>query len=137
MYSSIMVPVDLEHSDKLDKALSTAADLSKHYNATLCLVGVTMSAPTAVAHNPTEFGEKLAEFAAEQTTRHGVEVNTKSMVSNDPTIDLGDALQRAASELDADLVVMGSHVPGFAEHVFSSNAGYLAEHAKLSVFVVR
>jgi nucleotide-binding universal stress UspA family protein len=28
-------------------------------------------------------------------------------------------------------------VPGFAEHLFSSNAGYLASHADISVFVVR
>jgi nucleotide-binding universal stress UspA family protein len=32
---------------------------------------------------------------------------------------------------------MGSHVPGFAEHLFSSNAGYLASHTDISVFIVR
>ena len=51
--------------------------------------------------------------------------------------ELDDALAKAASELNCDLVVMGSHVPGFTEHVFASRAGYLASHSNLSVFVVR
>ena len=137
MYSTIMVPVDLAHSEKLEKALSTAADLARHYDASLILVGVTMSAPSAVAHDPAEFARKLDEFAVAQAARYGVEIGAKSMLSHDPAIDLDDALERAGAELDADLVVMGSHVPGIAEHVFSSNAGYLAEHSKLSVFIVR
>jgi nucleotide-binding universal stress UspA family protein len=32
---------------------------------------------------------------------------------------------------------MTSHVPGVIEHVFSSNAGYVASHAKCSVVVLR
>ena len=39
--------------------------------------------------------------------------------------------------LRIDLIVMASHVPGVAEYVFASNAGYLASHADLSVLVVR
>jgi len=43
----------------------------------------------------------------------------------------------AAKEAGCDLVVMASHVPGFREHILSSNAGYVASHAPISVFVVR
>jgi hypothetical protein len=32
---------------------------------------------------------------------------------------------------------MASHVPGFKDCVFSSNAGHLASHAPMSVYVVR
>jgi nucleotide-binding universal stress UspA family protein len=36
MYSRIMVPVDLAHIERLEKALATAADLAKHYEITMC-----------------------------------------------------------------------------------------------------
>ncbi len=137
MYKNIMVPVDLAHTDKLTKTMSVSADLAKHFGAKLTAVAVTSSAPTTVAHNPEEFAQVLDKFAAEQGGTHGLTIATKTMVSPDPAIDLDATLQRAATELGCDLVVMGSHVPGFAEHVFASNAGYLASHSDISVFVVR
>jgi nucleotide-binding universal stress UspA family protein len=137
MYQTIMVPVDLAHADKLDKALSAAADLAKLYHATVHVVGVTAAAPSEVAHNPKEFADKLAAFAADQSDRLGIEIAAKATVSHDPTRDLDDALAEVGRELGADLVVMASHVPGFMDHFFSSNAGWLAVHEDISVFVVR
>ncbi len=137
MYKTIMIPVDLEHSDQLKKALSIGADLALHYNADLFAVGVTSGAPSAVAHNPSEYAQKLEAFAAEQSAIHGVEFKAKAMESHDPAVDLDDTLQKAGSEIGADLVVMASHVPGFIDYIFASRAGYLASHSDLSVFVVR
>ena len=137
MYKTIMIPVDLEHSDQLKKALSIGADLARHYNADLFAVGVTSGAPSADAHNPSEYAQKLEAFAAEQISLHGVEFKAKAMESHDPAVDLDDTLQKAESEIGADLVVMASHVPGFIDYVFASRAGYLASHSDLSVFVVR
>lgn len=137
MYNRIMVPVDLAHADKLDKALDTAADLASHYGAKLCFVGVTTSQPSSVAHSSEEYAEKLDAFAAERAQKHSQEIETKTVVSHDPARDLDEALGKAAKELDSDLIVMASHVPNFAEHIFSSNAGYLASHMDTSVFVVR
>ncbi len=137
MYKSIMIPVDLEHTDTLEKALATAADLAKHYHAELHAVGVTTSAPGVVAHNPTEYTQKLEIFAADQTAKYGVDFRAKAMVSHDPAVDLDDTLKQAASEIGTDLVVMASHVPGFFDYIFASRAGYLASHTSLSVLVVR
>lgn len=132
-----MIPVDLEHADQLEKALATAADLAKHYDAELHAVGVTHAAPGGVAHNPSEYAQKLEAFAVDQTAKHGLDFKTKVMISHDPAVDLDDTLKRAASEIGADLVVMASHVPGFFNYIFASRAGYLASHTSLSVFVVR
>ena len=137
MYKTIMIPVDLEHSDQLKKALSTGADLAKHYDAEVFTVSVTSSAPGAVAHNPSEYAQKLEAFAAEQTAVYGVPFKAKTMVSHDPAVDLDDTLKKAGSEIGADLVVMASHVPGFIDYIFASRAGYLASHSELSVFIVR
>ncbi|GAB4374164.1 MAG: hypothetical protein Kow00114_36560 [Kiloniellaceae bacterium] len=137
MYKKIMVPVDLSHREKLEKAVATAADLAKHYEVPLQMVAVTASAPSAVAHNPKEFAAKLGEYAAAEGRKYGVDIAAHAITSPDPAIDLDDKLGREAHDIGADLIVMASHVPGFAEHLFSSNAGYLASHTDISVFVVR
>lgn len=137
MYKTIMIPVDLEHSDQLEKALATGADLAKHYGAQLYAVSVTSTAPGPVAGHPSDYAQKLEVFSAEQTAMRGVQFKTKVMVSHDPPADLENTLKKAGSEIGADLVVMASHVPGFLEYIFSSRAGYLASHSDLSVFVVR
>ena len=137
MYRKIVVPVDLAHAETLEKALSVSADLARHYHAELHYVGVTASTPGAIAHNPEEFAAKLQAFAAEQGAARGVDIIADAVTSPDPVRDLDDTLRRTVDELGADLVVMGSHVPGFAEHIFASNAGYLANHASVSVLVVR
>ena len=137
MYKNILLPVDLEHHDQISKAVAVGADLAKHYGADITVVGVTTSQPSAVANTPEEFEKKLDAYASARSKDFGIDIGAKMMVSHDPTIDIDDVLQLAASELDTDLVVMASHVPGLLEHVFASRAGYLASHANVSVMVVR
>ena len=137
MFTKIMVPVDLGHTNQLGKALRVAADLAKGQGAELHMVGVTMSSPTEIAPNPEAFGAKLTEFATECSSQLGVSFTPRVEISHDISVDLDDVLERAAADIGADLIVMASHVPGFTEHVFASNAGYLASHASMSVFVVR
>ncbi|MEZ5905011.1 MAG: universal stress protein [Geminicoccaceae bacterium] len=137
MYKVIAVPVDLAHADRLPKALETAARLAKAYDATLYYVGATTETPSSVAHTPEEFRGKLERFAAERGAALGIEARAKPLVSLDPAVDLDRDLLKAFGEIDADLVVMASHVPGIRDHLISSNAGWIASHAKISVFVVR
>lgn len=137
MYKSILVPVDLQHADRLEKGLKTAADLAKHYRIPVCYVGVTAAAPGPVAHNPQEYAGKLEAFGKAQADKHGIEASAKMYVCHDPAVDLGPTLMQAIVDVGADVVVMASHVPGLPEHIFATNAGYLANHAKVSVFVIR
>jgi len=137
LYRHIGVPVDLGHRDKLGKALTTATDLARHYGARVTLVAVTGPAPGAAAHNPKEFRAKLDAFAAKLAEDTGVSVRAQAEVIGDPAADLDKSLDRQFHELGVDLVVMASHVPGFREYIFHSNAGFLASHSDLSVFVVR
>ena len=137
MYSNIMIPVDLRHADQMDKALSVAVDIAKLYGAKAHIVGVTPPSPTEVARTPADYAEKLAAFAAERSKALGVAFTPHSEIGHDVAVDLDDVLERAAEAIGIDLIVMASHVPGFAEHFFASNAGYLASHASMSVLVVR
>jgi nucleotide-binding universal stress UspA family protein len=137
MYKTILVPTDLAHAAKLEKALAISADMAKLYDAKLHVVGVTASAPGSVAHNPIEYAERLEAFAAEQSKKRGVEFKSHMITSPDPVVDLDKNLKSVANDIGADLVVMASHIPGVSEYIFASNAGYLASHSDLSVFVVR
>lgn len=137
MYSKIMVPVDLARIERLEKAIATASDLAKHYDIPICFVGVTTETPSDVAHTPAEYAEKLRQFGNGQSERHGLEIETAAFPSHDPAVDLDETLIGAANDKGADLIVMASHVPGVPEHVFASNAGAVASHAEVSVFVVR
>ncbi len=137
MYKRILVPVDLAHLERLEKALQTAADLARQYDATLCFAGVTATTPGPVAHNPQEYAAKLEAFGRAQSGRHGLQAETRAYSSHDPAVDLNERLMQAISDSGADLVVMASHVPGLPEHIFASHGGHLASHAKVSVFVVR
>ncbi len=138
MYRKIMVPVDLGHVERLDKALATAADLSRHYDIPLCYVGVAAATPGSLAHRPEEFAARLDAFAREEAARRNVaDAGSAACISHDPTTDLDATLLQAIRDTGADLVVMASHVPGLAEHLFASNAGYVAMHAEVTVMVVR
>lgn len=137
MFSKIMVPVDLVHIDHLGRSLEVAADLARLYGAPVCFVGVTAEAPTSVAHNLTEFEEKIRQFAASQAADRGIEAVGRGFPSTDPSIDINRILVDAANEVGADLIVMQSHIPNIADHLWPSHGSYVASHAKTSVMVIR
>ncbi|MEQ9814792.1 MAG: universal stress protein [Azospirillaceae bacterium] len=137
MFSKIMVPVDLAHAERLGKALSVAADISRSQNAAVVYVGVTASTPGPVAHTPDEFAAKLDAFAREQADKNGIVASARAVTVPDPTVDLHDTLMETVDKLDADLVVMATHVPGASDYVFAGYGAHLAAHSDASVFLIR
>ncbi|WP_102109626.1 universal stress protein [Oceaniglobus roseus] len=136
-YDHIMVPVDLEHADRLGKAIDTAKDLARQSGAKLTFVAVTSELPGRVAHSPEEFDRKLAGFAERQAEGLDAAVGSKSYVAHDPAVEIDDILHDATRDLGADLVVMASHVPNVADAIWPSHGGKMASKADVSVFIVR
>lgn len=132
-----MVPVDLEHIDQLEKSLTIAADLSKHYETPICYVGVSNEQPSPISHNPAEFEQKLNEFTENQANHHGVQATSRAFVGHDLVADVDDVLLKAVKEVGADLVIMASHVPKLVNYIWPSNGGKIAAHSDAAVFVVR
>lgn len=137
MFSKIMVPVDLRHVDRMQKALAVAADLARLYSVGICYVGVTSPEPSDLGHRPEEFAEKLDSFAKGQADMHGQATTSHMVVSHDPTAELDDSLQDAVRQTGADLVVMASHLPNVTDHIWASHGGTLAMHSSASIMLVR
>ncbi|QOC21751.1 universal stress protein [Wenzhouxiangella sp. AB-CW3] len=139
MFEKIMVPVDLQHVDKLERSLEIAATLAKKWHATLHFVTVAGRVPNRAAKTPEEHARNLAKFAEEQGEKHGVPTASLTKDSTDVTVELEKKLLEAADDIGADLIVTASHVPGVADklHLIPSHSGELASKAKCSVFVLR
>lgn len=137
MFTKIVVPVDLSHADRLQKALRVAAGLAQEHNASICYVGVTTATPTAVAHTPDEFAQKLAEFAKQEASKHGITTHSQMLVSHDPAVQKDRELEKAIETLGADLVVMATHIPNVTDYIWSGHGAHLAAHSDASVLLVR
>lgn len=137
MFKRILAPVDLAHLSKLGRALAVTADQAKRHKTPVTYVSVTGSSPTTIAHTPQEFREKLEAFAEQQASTYGIDASAHAVVSNDPAVDVDDALLKAVKDTESDLVIMASHQPGLVEYFWPSNGGKIASHSDASVFVVR
>jgi nucleotide-binding universal stress UspA family protein len=138
MYSRILVPVDLDHVEKLADALELAAKTAKDSGGSLLYVSVVDAIPTtSKVTEGDRMAGRLSGFAHEQAEKYGIQAAGHVELRGDLHPNLGKDIIAAAKEANCDLIVMASHVPGFKEHILASNAGYVASHAPMSVFVVR
>ncbi|WP_370400047.1 universal stress protein [Sulfitobacter sp. JB4-11] len=138
MYSKILVPVDLDNADHLTKALDLAGRTAKQSGASIVYVDVVDAVPTMSARTEGErMADRLKHFAAKQSAEHGVQTTDVVALRSDLHLNVGSDIIKAAKEADCDLIVMASHIPGIKDHILSSNAGYVASHAPMSVYVVR
>lgn len=138
MTQRILVPVDLDNADKLTDALDAAADIARARDTVVVYVGVVDAAPTSGRRTDAQIAkDRLDAFAAEQAAAHGIRTADHVALRRDLHLHVGREIIETAAEAGCGLIVMASHVPGLKEHVFSSNAGYVASHAPVSVYVVR
>lgn len=138
MYTRILVPVDLDNIDKLTKALDLAGRTAKETGAEVVYVDVVDAAPSMSARTDGErMAARLKNFAEDQAKAHGIRTHDHVALRGDLHLNVGSDIIKAAKESDCDLIVMATHLPGFKDHIFSSNGGYVASHAPMTVYVVR
>lgn len=139
MFKRIMVPVVLEHTDRMQRTLTVAADLARQYQASIIYVAVAGKVPNAIAKTPEKFAAELDLFAREQGDQGAISTEAHAIFSNDPGAELEKRLLKAVKSTDADLVIMGSHPPGVTDtlHLIGSHSAWLVRHTDISVFVVR
>lgn len=137
MFKNIMIPVDLENVKNLEYCFQVAANIARMGNATLHLIHVGGTAPEVAGRTPKEQAERLDALGRDIAFQQKVQTETLNMTSNDTAIELNKKLMEAIKLTNADLVIVASHIPRFGDAFVFSHGGYIAEHADVSVFVIR
>ncbi|WP_420586229.1 universal stress protein [Ruegeria sp.] len=137
MFNHIMFPVDLHLPPEVRKAQDVAAEVAKWQGAKITVVSVTGMQPGDPVQPEAAINQQLSDFADQLAEESGAEVSFRNIHSVDVAAEVDGDLKNAAEDLGADLIVVGTHAPRITDYIFSSHAGYLAKHAKVSVFVVR
>lgn len=135
----ILVPLDVNVGKTSREALALARDLAKAQGSQLILMHVIEQVPGYVAgYLPADFRVRAIEVAVE-TLR---EVAKAEGLSDDVDFEVREGSPSAeileyAGEIGADMIVVASHDPGFADYLLGSVAARVVRHAHCSVLVVR
>lgn len=136
MYSNILVPVDLGHTERLQPMLDVARRLGTA-GAKITLVNVVENLPSYIATQlPADLTARSMEEAREKLHNKIAELGI------DLEIDVRNGhpatqILECATDRKADLVVIASHRPGFGDFLIGSTAARVVRHAQCSVHVVR
>lgn len=142
MYKTIIMPVDVFEMALSDKAVRHAEFLAQQ-DGVIHLLHVL---PGSASFTMSRFNRRPA--AVEEHLQHEAETRLQTMVSHfsiDPSriklhVRFGsvrDMVNELASEINADVVVIGSRNPSISTHLLGSNASSVIRHAHIPVMVVR
>ncbi|HBW2227299.1 TPA: universal stress protein UspG [Klebsiella quasipneumoniae subsp. similipneumoniae] len=142
MYKTIIMPVDVFEMALSDKAVRHAEFLAQQ-DGVIHLLHVL---PGSASFTMSRFTADLQRF--EEHLQHEAETRLQTMVSHfsiDPSriklhVRFGsvrDMVNELASEINADVVVIGSRNPSISTHLLGSNASSVIRHAHIPVMVVR
>ncbi|PWC14220.1 universal stress protein [Brenneria roseae subsp. americana] len=142
MYTTILVPVDLEEELLTKNALEHAVRLAKMSGATIHLLHALPDASAFLSAY--SFGIK--EFENEAVVKANEKLKALVKTVDLPASRLSfsvsfgtprDEILQLAEEINADLIVVGSRRPDVKTYLLGSNAAAVVRHAKTSVLVVR
>lgn len=140
MFQTILVAIDLEHSEQNRRILRAAKNIADANGADVHLLEVVAAAPAIVSQYLHENYEQLASGQAEkELARLAAELELETGEAS-CLIRFGtvyDEVLAAAKRLDADLIITGSHKPNVSDYLLGSNASRIMRHAECSVLVVR
>ncbi len=139
MFNTIIVPVDISQLDGATRALSLAKDIAGARGGKIVLLNVVEEVPSYVAAEiPVEVFKTASEHTQAEMTgfaeREGVGTDAEIVIRRGHA---GRDILEFARERKADMIVMASHDPGFADYFLGSTSGHVVRHAHCSVLVVR
>ena len=129
----ILVPVDMRHTDASQQAIETAVYFARTSGARVFILTVANPLRTHMSDMPEAHKPEFEAFVADESARLGylIEALFRSHES------VNEIIQQAVKQHAIDFVVMASHQPKLADHLFGSHASQTALHANCSVLIVR
>jgi universal stress protein F len=139
MFSSILVPIDLDQPSSWTRSMPAAAAMADAFKAELTLMTVITDhdASARAAWSAVSYGALV-----EETTRQLAQRADRDFGQHKAAVRVGSgpiyaAILDAAAAIDADLIVMASHRPAMRDFLLGANAARVARHARCSVLIVR
>jgi len=137
MYNTILIPVDMAHVEKAE-AMINAAKTQANEGARIILLNVIDAVP-----NWAEVYIPNSDILANQKQ---LARNELVSVANDNDIEAEidvrsgysyNTILEVAEKEKAELIIIGSHRPGYGDYFLGSTAAKVVRHAKCSVYVIR
>jgi nucleotide-binding universal stress UspA family protein len=140
MFNNILIPVDIAEPELAQAALDKAMVLGRLNTAKLTLVYIRSLVPmTYMEFAPPDFDQMEESKAREILSALATKLDyAQDRIST--SVRLGSVYAEVlalASEIKADLIVVGSQRPTMATYLIGSNAKTIVRHALCSVLVVR
>lgn len=143
--NKILIPIDFSNTSRL--ALEHAANLCSKFGATLHLLHIFKSSTVDVLPNlratsaTSSTTKDLKELVTEELNAIGLKFNERYNVPYNIEVregSVGKGINNTAKEINADLIVMGTHgVSGVEEFFLGSNAYKVVTAATLPVLTVQ
>lgn len=141
MFNNILLPLDLENHDGESKAMRTAIEMARTFDAKLHVLTVVPSYGSGLVGSffPEGFEKQAQNLAGERLAQlvktefpEGVDASAHVLVGS-----IYEKIIDAAAKLECDAIIMGAHRPELRDYLLGPNAARVVRHAKQSVFVVR
>ncbi len=136
MYKSILVPIDLAHSD-IGQAMIKRAVVLLDDNAKITLLHVIGDIP---AYAQSYLPEGQQQRNLEETQIALQSVADSAGVEADVVVRYGSpspVILDEADERHIDLIIIASHHPGIKDYLMGSTASRVVRHANCSVLINR
>ncbi len=136
MFKTILVPVDVAHTDGSQAILKVAANNASD-DANIVLLNVVEEIPKWAA---IELPDNIQEKSVAESNKALKVIAEASGQDPEVVVRIGHPYQTILDEAEkrgAELIVIASHKPGLQDYLLGSTAAKVVRHAKCSVLVVR
>lgn len=140
---NVVALLDLDDESSWRNVLPAAIDNARQTGGRLHVLSVVpdgMLKMTIVAQLIQEDYERKVADEAKQRQASLIEKHSTEGVQLEKVVRLGSVYKEAlefASDVEADLIVVGAHRPELKDYLLGPNAGKIVNHATCSVLVVR
>ncbi len=136
MFKTILVPIDIAHTNSSQSILEIAAKNASE-DANIILLNVVEEIPKWAA---VELPDSIQEKSVKESQDGLAAIAAASASDPETVVRIGHPYQTILDEAekrDAELIVIASHKPGLQDYLLGSTAAKVVRHAKCSVLVVR
>lgn len=141
MYKRILLAVDVQDAENSARTANVAARMAAAEGAELHVVNVVPDTGMAIVGSHLSAAQMKAVMAeAKAQLASWAKTAVPDLAAANLHAVRGtiyDRILKTATEIGADLIVIGAHSPELRDYLIGPNAGRVVRHAQQSVFVVR